>query len=159
MALISETIVSAYGLREGLLFARLAPEQRREDPLIASARDEGARLGRFPEHGDLLEGWIAPLFAGETTEMARLRHAACLLADVGWHANPEFRAERGMEIGLHGSWVGIDAAGRALLAQALHTALGGQLDTPEPLGMLAGPEALRRARLWGLAIRLGDRRL
>ena len=153
----TETIVSAYGLREGLLFARLAPEQRREDPLIAATREEGERLGRFAEHGDLLDAWIAPLFDDEPPEMARLRHAACLLADVGWHANPEFRAERGMEIALHGAWVGIDAAGRAVLAQTLYTALGGAMAAPDPLGLLAGPEALHRARLWGLTIRLGQR--
>lgn len=153
----SAAVVSAYGLREGLLFQRLTAEQRREDPLIAAARDEGERLGRFPEHGDLLDGWIAPLFDGEPAELVRLRHAACLLADVGWRANPEFRAERGMEIALHGNWVAIDAAGRATLAQALYTALGGGLSSPEPLTQLADPAALERARLWGLAIRLGQR--
>lgn len=153
----TETVVSAYGLREGLLFSRLAPEQRREDPLIAATREEGARLGRFAEHGDLLDAWVAPLFADEPADIARLRHAACLLADVGWHANPEFRAERGVEIALHGHWVGIDAAGRAILAQTLYTALGGSMTAPEPLGQLAGPEALQHARLWGLTIRLGQR--
>ena len=153
----SGAIVSSFGLREGLLFQRLNPAQRREDPLIAAARDEGERLGRFPEHGDLLEAWIAPLFEGQSPELARLRHAACLLADVGWRANPEFRAERGMEIAIHGNWVAIDAAGRAVLAQALYTALGGGTGTPEPLERLARPAALEQARLWGLAIRLGQR--
>ncbi len=153
----SETIVSAYGLREGLLFGRLTPEQRREDPLIVAARDEGRRSGRFPEHGDLLDAWIAPLFENEVSELARLRHTACLLADVGWRANPEFRAERGIEIALHGNWVGIDAHGRALVAQALYTALGGGLETLSPVSELADTAELARARLWGLAIRLGQR--
>ncbi|WP_221239282.1 Ppx/GppA family phosphatase [Sphingomonas xinjiangensis] len=153
----SGTTVSAYGLREGLLFQRLSVAERQQDPLIVAARDEGRRLGRFPEHGDLLGRWIAPLFADEPAELARLRHAACLLADVGWRANPEFRDERGMEIGLHGNWVGVDATGRALIAQALYASLGGKMDSPEPLGRLAGLEALRRAKLWGLAMRLGQR--
>lgn len=152
----AQTIVSAYGLREGLLFARLSAGQRREDPLIAAARDEGRRLGRFAEHGDLLDAWIAPLFAQEDAESARLRHAACLLADVGWQANPEFRAERGAEIALHGNWVGIDAAGRAVLAQALHTALGGG-EAPDVFARLADAADLARATRWGLAIRLGQR--
>ena len=153
----SETIVSAYGLREGLLFSRLSAEQRQQDPLIIAARDEGGRLGRFPEHGDLLDAWIEPLFASEPEAVARLRHAACLLADVGWRANPEFRAERGMEIGLHGNWVGIDASGRAVLSQALYTSLGGGMDAPDPLRQLSDSDALQRARLWGLAMRLGQR--
>lgn len=89
----------------------------------------------------------------------RLRHAACLLADVGWHANPEFRAERGMEIALHGNWVAIDAAGRAIVAQALHSCLGGGSTDgpPEPLGRLAPIAALEAAHRWGLAMRLGQR--
>jgi len=153
----SETIASAFGLREGLLFGALSPDERREDPLIVGARDEARRSGRFPEHGDLLDAWIAPLFAEEPADLARLRHAACLLADVGWRAHPEFRAERGMEVALHGNWVGIDARGRAILAQALFTSLGGGLESPSPVGQLAPAEDLERARLWGLAMRLGQR--
>jgi exopolyphosphatase/guanosine-5'-triphosphate,3'-diphosphate pyrophosphatase len=151
------TIVSAYGLREGLLYGALDAAARTEDPLIAATRDEGRRLGRFAEHGDLLDRWIAPLFADDPPELARLRHAACLLADVGWHANPEFRAERGLDIGLHGDWVAIDARGRALVGQALFTGLGGGTVSPAPLPGLASERDLRHAAAWGLAIRLGQR--
>ncbi|QIG80316.1 Ppx/GppA family phosphatase [Stakelama tenebrarum] len=153
----TRSVVSAYGLREGLLFSTLSPEARREDPLIAAAREEGDRLGRFPGHGDLLNQWVEPLFDDETPDLRRLRHVSCLLADVGWRANPEFRAERGLDTALHGNWVAIDSTGRAVLAQALFTALGGGQQSPEPLPQLASPDLLRRAQLWGLAIRLGQR--
>jgi exopolyphosphatase/guanosine-5'-triphosphate,3'-diphosphate pyrophosphatase len=152
-----DTVVSAFGLREGLLYGALDEDVRREDPLIVAVRDEGQRAGRFAEHGDLLDRWIAPLFAGEDDDAARLRLAACLLADVGWRANPEFRAERGMEIALHGNWVAIDARGRALVAQALFTSLGGGTESPAPLGALAPHDELARAVCWGLAMRLGQR--
>lgn len=151
-----ETVASAFGLREGLLYGELTIDQRQEDPLIVAARDEAQRSGRFPEHGDLLDTWIAPLF-DDDLELSRLRHAACLLADVGWRANPEFRAERGLEIALHGNWVGIDARGRALLAQALFTSLGGGFESPPPIGQLASLDDLEHAKLWGLAMRLGQR--
>ncbi|WP_188659414.1 Ppx/GppA phosphatase family protein [Sphingomonas metalli] len=151
------TIVSAYGLREGLLYAAMDAETRALDPLIVGAREEGRVLGRFPEHGDLLDRWIAPLFASDAPSHGRIRHAACLLADVGWRANPEFRAERGLEIALHGNWVAIEAEERAMLAQALFTSLGGGMGHPAPLPRLAPPEALRRAVDWGLAMRLGQR--
>lgn len=151
------TVTSAFGLREGLLYGDLDQETRALDPLIVAAREEGRLLGRFPEHGDLLDRWIAPLFAGEAARLARIRHAACLLADVGWHANPEFRAERGVEIALHGNWVAIDAAERAMLAQALFAALGGGTDAAPMLGRLASEAQLRVATGWGLAIRLGQR--
>jgi len=150
------TIVSSFGLREGLLYEALDAETRQQDPLIVATREEGRRLGRFAEHGDLLDRWIAPLFQ-DTPGMERLRRAACLLADVGWHANPEFRAERGAEIALHGNWVAVDARGRAVIAQALWTSLGGGASTPAPLDQLAPVADLRRAMLWGLAMRLGQR--
>ncbi|MEG3151715.1 Ppx/GppA family phosphatase [Sphingomonas sp. ZT3P38] len=151
------TIVSAFGLREGLLYGTLDKEVRAEDPLIVAARDEGQRHGRFAEHGDLLDRWIAPLFLRDTPAQARLRLAACLLADVGWRANPEFRAERGVEIALHGNWVAIDARGRAVVAQALFTSLGGGTTIPSPLEELAPAEDLKQAITWGLAMRLGQR--
>ena len=150
------TMVSAYGLREGLLFQNLDAQTRAEDPLTVATRDEGGRAGRFPEHGDLLDGWLAPLFDRDAPAAARLRNAACQLADVGWRANPEFRSQRGVEIALHGNWVGIDAAGRAQLAQALHASMGGN-GAPDPLPRLATREELDRATAWGLAMRLGQR--
>ncbi|WP_375403482.1 Ppx/GppA family phosphatase [uncultured Sphingomonas sp.] len=151
------TVVSSFGLREGLLYGALDAETRAQDPLIVGAREEGRLLGRFPEHGDLLDRWIAPLFPARPADGARLRHAACLLADVGWHANPDFRAERGIETALHGSWVAIDGAGRAVLAQCLATALAGGITTPEPLNRLAPASRLDEAIAWGLAVRVGQR--
>jgi exopolyphosphatase / guanosine-5'-triphosphate,3'-diphosphate pyrophosphatase len=150
-------IVSAFGLREGLLYAGLDEAQRGEDPLIAATRAAGARQGRFEEHGDLLSQWIAPLFSRDTPRDARLRHAACLLGDVAWAASPEFRAERGVEVALHGNWVGIDARGRAMIAQALAASFGGGLMASPIITQLASPEDTARAGEWGLAMRLGQR--
>lgn len=153
----SETIVSAFGLREGLLHQRLTPDQAALDPLIVAARDEGQYLGRFPEHGDLLDRWIAPLFADEPATDARLRHAACLLADTSWRANPEFRVELGVETALHGNWVAIDGRGRAMMAAALAASLGAQAPFAAPIPTLAAEIDLARATAWGLAIRLAQR--
>jgi exopolyphosphatase / guanosine-5'-triphosphate,3'-diphosphate pyrophosphatase len=149
-------IVSAYGLREGLLHSSLPAAVQTLDPLIEATREEGIRQGRFPEHGDLLDRWIAPLFAAEPPQLARLRHAACLLADVGWRAHPEFRAERGLDVALHGNWVAIDAFGRAMLGQALFTHFGGDGVCPI-VNRLIGYDAAARAMRWGMAMRLGQR--
>lgn len=152
----SELIVSAYGLREGLLHRILPADTRAEDPLLCAAREEGARQGRFPEHGDLLERWIAPLFGAEGPADARLRHAACLLGDVGWRAHPEFRAERGLETALHGNWVGIDARERAMVGRALFTSFGG-VGPLDVVSRLCSADEQAQADCWGLAMRLGQR--
>ncbi len=150
-------IVSAFGLREGLLYADLTAAESAEDPLIAATRSAGARQGRFDEHGDVLARWIAPLFTGDSPEDGRLRHAACLLGDVAWAASPEFRAERGLDVALHGNWVGINARGRAMVGQALFASFGGGLIPTPVVTQLASPEELARASIWGLAMRLGQR--
>ncbi len=153
----ASAIASSSGLREGLLYAALDAQTRALDPLIVATREEGRLLGRFPEHGDLLADWIAPLFADDDPSLVRIRHAACLLADTGWRANPEFRDERGFEIALHGNWVAIDASERAMLAQALHTSLGGSTVPHPMLTGLANAGQIALAIVWGLAIRLGQR--
>jgi len=150
-------VASAYGIREGLLYDDLDPESRRIDPLVEAARQAGASLGRFPQHGQLIESWIAPIF-DDPPAAARLRLAACHLSDIAWAAHPDFRAERGVDMALHGNWVAIDAPSRVVLAQALFATFGGGADLPYPQVAALAPEAsLKRARQWGLAIRLAQR--
>ncbi|WP_194743757.1 Ppx/GppA family phosphatase [Thermaurantiacus tibetensis] len=160
----SAIIASAYGLREGLLYLSLPEAAKAEDPLLAAARAEAHRAGRFSDGrdsavGDVLLAWTDGLLGSEPAPLRRIRQAACLLADVAWRAHPDLRAERGFDIALHGNWVGIEAGERAMLALALFVANGGAVPHPllEPLARLASPEALARARLWGLALRLAQR--
>lgn len=153
----SKLVASAYGIREGLLYDDLDDRARRIDPLIAGTCEAGERLGRFPQHGDLIDGWIGGIF-DDAPAAARIRRAACHLSDVAWAAHPDFRAERGVAFALHANWVAIDAPGRALMAQALYTSFGGSGELPMPgVTGLCPPEAIRRARIWGLAIRLAHR--
>lgn len=153
----SEIRVSVYGLREGLLFDRLDPAARSEDPLLAAARHEGNRLSRFAYHGDAISGWIAPLFGADPQRLVRLRNAACLLADSAWNSHPEYRAIHAAELALEGNWPGVTAEDRAILAAALYAAYGGKRPGLQMLGDLASAADLDRARLWGLAIRLAQR--
>lgn len=154
---VPEMTVSSSGLREGLLYQALDAETRAQDPLIVAAEFEGRRLARFAPHGRAIADWIAPLFASEAPADSRVRLAASLLSDVAWSANPDFRAERGTEIGLHGNWRGIDIPGRVLLARALHAGFGGADEEFPVMSGLVDPGRLERARQWGIAIRLAQR--
>jgi exopolyphosphatase/guanosine-5'-triphosphate,3'-diphosphate pyrophosphatase len=153
----ADLVVSAFGIREGLLYDDLDNRTRARDPLIEAACEAGGGLGRFTEHGDLLDRWIAPIFE-DAAEAARLRLTACLLADVAWQAHPEFRAERGVDMALHGNWVGIDGPGRVMVAQALFSNFGGGGSFGDlAVARLCTKEELHRAMVWGLAMRLGQR--
>jgi exopolyphosphatase/guanosine-5'-triphosphate,3'-diphosphate pyrophosphatase len=152
----SELVVSTFGIREGLLFSTLKPRTRARDPLIEAARDCGGGEHRFGQHGDLLDEWIAPLFE-DPPEMSRLRRASCLLADVAWQSNPGFRADRGIEMALHGNWVAVTAGERVIMAQALSSNFGREKLPDGKLAQLCTPAELKRAHQWGLAMRLGQR--
>ena len=156
-ALCPERImVSTFGIREGLLFADLSARARQADPLIAAARDAGGAERRFGEHGDLLDAFIDPLF-DDAPPARRIRLASCVLADVAWAADAEFRAERGMEMALHGNWVGVTAPERVMMAEALSANFGRAHLLDRRVMALCSDRQLARADQWGLAMRLGQR--
>lgn len=150
-------LVSAFGLREGLLFRDLDPPTRAEDPLLAAALEVGERLGRFGDHGALLDQWLDPLFPDESPDLQRLRLAACLLGDIAWNAHPDYRADRAVDMAVHGNWVGIDSHGRAVLGRALASAFGDDGEFSLKLASLLRPGEDERVRAWGKAIRLAQR--
>ncbi len=153
----AEVMVSAFGLREGLLFRDLDSATRAQDPLIAAALEVGDRLGRFGDHGATIDSWIDPLFPDDDPPARRLRLAACLMSDFAWNAHPDYRAERAVDLALHGNWVGIDAHGRAVLGRTLCAAFGGDKAFDKAVSALLDAREEERCAAWGRAIRLAQR--
>jgi exopolyphosphatase/guanosine-5'-triphosphate,3'-diphosphate pyrophosphatase len=155
-----EVVFSALGVREGLLYSLLAEKERRKDPLVAAANELNLLRSRAPQHGEELIAWT-DLFMmssglGETVDEKRLRHAACLLADIGWRAHPDYRGEQSLNIIAHASFAGIDHPGRAYLALAVFYRHAGLVDdelSPR-LRELASTRMLDRARVLGAAMRV-----
>ena len=100
---------------------------------------------------------MAPIFPDDSPDMQRLRLAACLLGDIAWNAHPDFRAERAVDMAIHGNWVGIDAHGRAMLGRALCSAFSGDGGFNGKLAALLRPGEEERASAWGKALRLAQR--
>lgn len=150
-------VVSTFGLREGLLYRDLDPATRAQDPLLAAALEVGELLGRFGDHGATIDQWIDPMFPNDDSNARRLRLAACLMSDFGWNAHPDFRADRAVDMALHGNWVGIDAHGRAVLGRTLSSAFASENGLPNGLRTLLTEEEEQRAIAWGRAIRLAQR--
>ena len=154
----SQVIISAQGLREGLLYKALDPATRALDPLIEGVSHALAGQQQAEGQAEALLSWTDPVFVGDPPEERRLRHAACLIAGTSWASNPDFRAVAGEDLALHGNWIGVNAADRAVMAMALHVGLGG--DPAAPPGLLpklASAERLARAEAWGYALRLAQR--
>jgi exopolyphosphatase/guanosine-5'-triphosphate,3'-diphosphate pyrophosphatase len=155
-----EVAISVLGVREGLLYSLLGKREAARDPLIAAAQDLNILRSRSPRHGEELIAWTDRFFGSsgldEDAEERRLRQAACLLADIGWRAHPDYRGEQSMNIIAHGAFVGIDHPGRAFLALTVffrHAGLSEE-DLSPRLRELATPRLLDRARVLGAAMRV-----
>jgi exopolyphosphatase/guanosine-5'-triphosphate,3'-diphosphate pyrophosphatase len=155
-----DVVISVLGVREGLLYSLLPARDRARDPLISAANDLNTLRSRSPRHGEELMTWTNRFLAStgldETAQEQRLRHAACLLADIGWRAHPDYRGEQSMNIIAHGAFVGIDHPGRAFLALTVffrHAGLDEDELSPR-LRELATTRMLDRARVLGAAMRV-----
>jgi exopolyphosphatase / guanosine-5'-triphosphate,3'-diphosphate pyrophosphatase len=153
----SDVVTCTFGIREGILFEALNEEERQDDPLIVGARYAVEQQQRFTGYGDALAHWVAGLFGDQGNAFNRLRHASCLLADLGWSSSPKFRATAGIELALHGNWIGVTPSERAIMAEALYASFGSEGKHPVILSDLADDSALAKAKLWGVAIWLANR--
>jgi exopolyphosphatase / guanosine-5'-triphosphate,3'-diphosphate pyrophosphatase len=155
-----EIVISVAGVREGLLYERLDKPTRKEDALIAAARDFNILRSREPEHGEELFAWTDAFMRStglneEAAEEVRLRHAACLLADIGWRGHPDYRGEQSLNMIANASIVGIDHPGRAFIALVIAFRYEGPEESLAPeLRTLVSSRLLDRARILGAAMRV-----
>jgi exopolyphosphatase / guanosine-5'-triphosphate,3'-diphosphate pyrophosphatase len=155
-----DVMISALGVREGLLYSLLNASERDKDPLLAAASELNVLRSRSPAHGDELIAWTDRFMASsgldETADERRLRHAACLLADIGWRAHPDYRGEQSLNIIANAAFVAVDHPGRTFLALAVFFRHVGLVDdelSPR-LRELASSRVLDRARVLGAALRV-----
>lgn len=153
-------IISAYGVREGLLYSKLPKKSRGRDPLIAACRDFARLRARSPKHAFEMCDWTDQLFEGngmtETPNERRLRHAACMLADISWRAHPDYRGNRSFAIISQGAFVGVDHPERIFLALVVFYRYEGVWSdaAPQEIRELLDEDATYRARVISSAQRL-----
>jgi exopolyphosphatase/guanosine-5'-triphosphate,3'-diphosphate pyrophosphatase len=155
-----QVVVSATGVREGMLYSLLSEEERRLDPLLSVAGDLNNLRSRSPAYGREMIAWTDKLFSSagidETAEDRRLRHGACLLSDISWRAHPDYRGEQSLNIIAHAVLPGVDHSGRTFLALAVYYRHVGPLTTEAAprIQELAGTRMIERARVLGAAMRV-----
>ncbi|PZU92547.1 MAG: exopolyphosphatase [Chelatococcus sp.] len=135
-------VISAQGVREGLLHEQLPEEERTADPLLRSARDYNHLRARDPRHASELIAWTRGLLktAGLPRELrlGRLIETVCLLSDIGWRAHPDYRGEQSMNVIAHAHFIGVDHVERAFLALAIfHRYAGLKASSPAAAALRA----------------------
>lgn len=157
-----KTIVfSTFGVREGLLYAMLPQAERSKDGLICAAQSLNELLSRSARHAEELIEWTDRLVRvvrlKESDEDRRLRHAACLLSDIGWRVHPDHRGEQTLNLITNGNFGSISHQGRAFVALSVfyrYAGLSEQNEPPTVIQELVPPAMIERARLLGAAFRV-----
>ncbi len=154
-------ILSALGLREGVLIERMSPAVLKADPLIASAEALAGRAPRTRAFGAALERWIAPMFVGQPLVFPEhrerlLRGAAARLADIGGLLHPDQRAEIMFDLVLRSPLTALSHAERAFLAASIHHRYAKPAPKDAPAyERLLSDEMRKAAGALGAALRLG----
>ena len=149
-------VVSAWGLREGLMMRRLDRYQLAQDPLLAGAVDFAESRGGSAMRATRIAGWTVDTVGSLRPGAERLRLAAILLGLAAMQTEPNLRVTQGIDWALHKRWIAISPEGRAMIAAAI-CANSNRLDLPETLHALASKEALDEGVSWGLGLRLARR--
>ena len=148
-----QLVFSSWGLREGLLYQRLDPLARKQDPLLAGIAHFTAPRGGSISRAAMIAGWTANPVRSRGARSERLRLAATLLALTAAQVEPNIRTRHAVDWALHKRWIGLDMPGRALIAAALVGACD-KPALPSELLALTDEAKLHEAIGWGLAVRL-----
>jgi exopolyphosphatase/guanosine-5'-triphosphate,3'-diphosphate pyrophosphatase len=152
--------LSAFGLREGLLFEGMEVGLRAQDPLVEGCAALAARNGVDSGFGPALAAWVAPVFSALPPAFEReplLTAAACQLADLGAQLHPDHRADLVFAQVLRAPIPGQTHPERAFIAAAAYARYTSRFEPQEPevIARLLSAERVARARALGAAIRLG----
>ncbi|MEO1549763.1 MAG: exopolyphosphatase, partial [Pseudomonadota bacterium] len=150
--------ISAFGLREGVLYGAMPQRLRERDPLLEASRQMEFTSARVPGFGAELYTWLKPLFPKVSPKRRRILRAGCYLHDITWRAHPDYRAQMCFETVTRAGLTGLDHGERVFLGVALlnryKTGTHGQQLPPRLLKLL-DEDAAHEAVLLGKAMRLG----
>src|SRR6476660_5673927 len=148
-------------MRDGLLYSMLSPAERAKDGLISAAQSLNELLSRSVRHAEELIEWTDRLARvirlRETDEDRRLRHAACLLSDIGWRVHPDYRGEQTLNLITNGNFGAVSHVGRAFIALSVFYRYAGLSEENEPPARIREMVPLsmdERARVLGAAFRV-----
>ncbi|MEL7317754.1 MAG: Ppx/GppA family phosphatase [Pseudomonadota bacterium] len=151
-----QVVFSSWGLREGLLYDRLAPDAQAQDPLLAGVSTFASQRGAPPTLAARMASWTLDAAPAREHGSERLRLAAIMLALASMQIEPNIRLPQAIDWALQKRWIAIDGRERAMLAAAI-AANGNALDLDPRVRALASEEALNEAINLGLALRLARR--
>lgn len=149
-------VISACGVREGVIYDRLSEDEKRIDPLTSLTRyfARTSRASIVPS-AQRLWHFLAPAWSSVGIGNERLWKAAMRLSHTSLIHHPEIRAERSAVSAMGMPWRGLTHRERTMLASALYFRHGGrssELYNFVPVSLM-GEDDMLEARRVGLGLR------
>ena len=149
---------SQFGIREGFLFDLLPERERKRDPLLTGCDTLSVLRSRSPKHARELCDWTDTLLGKRRSktmrQIRRLGHAACLISDISWRMQPNYRSEQAMAIATNASFAWLTHMERAFIAMTLfYRHEGMRKSGHDDLKSMLSPEFLHWSQVYGAAIR------
>jgi exopolyphosphatase/guanosine-5'-triphosphate,3'-diphosphate pyrophosphatase len=136
-------------------------KERQKDGLICAAQTLNELLSRSARHAQELIEWtdrlVRVVHLRESEEDRRLRHAACLLSDIGWRVHPDHRGEQTLTTIIDGNFGSISHQGRAFVGLSVFFRYAGLSEENQPPPIIqeqVTTHMLERAKLLGAAFRV-----
>ena len=148
-------VISAGGVREGVLFAHLPGKIKTLDPVIAFARTLAVRYSPNPALGPAIMPFVRSLLAPQDDRQERLQMMICLLVDIAAYAHPSHRGRQAFDMALGLPIVGLTHDERIMTGLALYRRYEGRSANPPDVAAvrLLSREQTDFAEKLGLAIR------
>lgn len=150
----ADVVISAHGVREGIMYDRLDPDEKAKDPLIEGAKAMAARRAGNMEVGVEVVDFAADFFASHEVFPARLVEVAARLSDIAWRDHPNYRRGNILHAVLHAPLDGLSHKDRIRIALSLYYRYGGESSADaKAVVKVVGNEERDRARILGAFFR------
>ncbi|MEL6112181.1 MAG: Ppx/GppA family phosphatase [Pseudomonadota bacterium] len=117
---VKAVVISAGGVREGVLYTGLSKKVQALDPVIAFARVLARRFAPTPALGQAIIPIIADIFPPTDEAHRRLQMMICLLMDLAAYMHPSHRGRQAFDMALGLPIVGLSHDDRIMAGLALY---------------------------------------
>ncbi|MEM1192717.1 MAG: Ppx/GppA family phosphatase [Pseudomonadota bacterium] len=117
---VKSIVISAGGVREGVMYSGLSKKVQALDPVVAFARVLARRYVPTPALGEAIIPIIAEVFPAADDNHRRLQIMICLLMDMAAYAHPTHRGRQAFDMALGLPIVGLTHEDRIMAGLALY---------------------------------------
>ena len=156
----SEVVISAGGLRDGLVYEALPDKIHDRTPLFDACRDLARGRSQSSTFGEPLMKFLADIddhlpSVFEPKNEARIRTAACYLVGIGKGLHPDHRANLAMRTVIYAPIPGLKHKERAYLALMLYASYTSKAAPPntDAINYFLNADEQLAARIYGEAMR------